>query len=134
MKPRWTILILTIASLVGCKPSTEKVYNEVMDIHDAAMAKMDEIYQLKADLKQQLDHADDMVLEEKERLESLVVRLDSASKGMMDWMHDFHPELDSLTDEAYLQYLQDQLAAVKKVKADIEESIQTAKDAAKAAN
>jgi hypothetical protein len=57
-----------------------------------------------------------------------IAKLDSADKGMMDWMHHFVMEQDTLTDEEYREYLEAELIKVKKVREDILQALKGANE------
>lgn len=103
------------------------LYNEVMEVHDAVMPGMDEIYRLKQSLRSRLDVAS---ADEKLRIEQVVQKLDSADDGMMDWMHKFQPLPDSLGEEKARAYLENEMTRIKKVKADMERAIELAREVA----
>jgi hypothetical protein len=100
-----------------------------MEIHDEVMPKMDDIYKLKEDLKKQLTNAPNMVDEKKKEIEALILELDSASESMMVWMRNFNPLPDSLGEEKARKYLEEQKKKVEKVKEDMLDAIEKAKNA-----
>jgi hypothetical protein len=102
--------------------------DEVDKIHDEAMEKMGEVRKLRNELKKTIENSSDLVEEKKKEIESKIAKLDSAYNGMMDWMHKFHPEVDTLDDEAYREYLEEQIEKAKKVKNDILEAIERARE------
>lgn len=104
------------------------LYEEVMKLHDEGMARMDEIYKLKKELTDKIASAPDLVEEKRKAIERKISSLDSASRGMMQWMRSFHPETDSLDDEGYRKYLESEMEKVKKVKDDIMDAIARAKE------
>lgn len=104
------------------------LYEEVMKLHDEGMARMDEIYRLKKELTDKIASTPDLVKEKRKEIEEKISKLDSASRGMMQWMRSFHPETDSLDDEGYRKYLESEMEKVKKVKDDIMDAIARAKE------
>lgn len=108
------------------------LYDRVMDLHDEVMPKMEDIYEIKGQLKERIANAPDMVQERKEKIESLILKLDAASKSMMDWMHDFDPLPDTADQEQARAYLEDQMEKIKKVKEEILLAIEEAKKEAEA--
>jgi len=104
------------------------LYEEVMKVHDEAMMKMDEIYKLQKELKDQIAAAPQLVEEKRKEIEAKISELDSARRGMMNWMHEFHPETDSLDEQAYREYLEVEMEKVKIVKDDILDAIARAKE------
>jgi hypothetical protein len=103
------------------------LYNEVMKIHDEVMPKMDDIYKLKEGLKSKIAAAPAMAEEEKKKIEATILKLDSASESMMEFMHTFKPLPDSLGEEQARDYLEIEMEKVKKVKEVILESIEEGK-------
>ena len=108
--------------------AAQVLLEEVDRIHNEAMEKMGEVRKLRDELKKTIENSSDLVEEKKKEIESKISRLDSAYNGMMDWMHKFHPEIDSLDEEAYREYLEEQMEKAKKVKNDILEAIERAKE------
>lgn len=104
-----------------------ELYDEVMKLHDEGMARMDEMYKLKEELKDQIASTPQLVEEKKKDIEAKILKLDSAQKGMMVWMRNFHPEIDSLDAEAYNKYLEAEMEKVQKVKDDIFDAIARAR-------
>ncbi len=104
----------------------QALYDEVMNVHDEVMPKMDDIYKLKEQLKKQIADAPDMVQERRKAVETAILRLDSASDGMMVWMRNFNPLPDSLGEEQARQYLEDERKKVTQVKEDMLEAIEEA--------
>jgi prefoldin subunit 5 len=101
---------------------------EVMKIHDEAMAKMDEIYKLKQDLKKQIEEAPAMAAEKKAEIEMTIAKLDSANDGMMNWMHQYKPIADSVFgEEKAREYLEGEIEKIKKVRQDMFDAIDKAK-------
>lgn len=93
------------------------LYNQVMDIHDEVMPKMEDLYNMKKDLEEKLkaNPGPDV----KADLESRLVEVDSASKMMMDWMHEFNPPADTADQEQTRAYLEAEMEKVKRVKETI---------------
>jgi hypothetical protein len=104
----------------------QKLYEEVMAVHDEVMPKMNDIYKLKEGLKKQIAETPDMAAAKKKEMESVIIQLDSASESMMVWMRNFDPIPDSLGVEKARQYLEEQKAAVEEVKEDMLDAIEEA--------
>lgn len=103
------------------------LYDQVMDIHDEVMPKMDDLYKLKGQLQEKIANSPDLVAEKKQQIESIILKLDGASKSMMDWMHEFDPLPDTADEEDARAYLEDQMEKVKKVKEEMISAIEEAK-------
>lgn len=135
------IMFTLVACNKGAQTTTEAatedspnqiLYDQVMDVHDEVMPKMDEIMKLKRELQEQIANTPDMVVERKQQLEKIISNLDSASNAMMDWMHKFNPLPDTADQEKARAYLESEMERVKSVKTLMLESIDMAKkDSAK---
>ncbi len=106
----------------------QALLDEVDKIHTEAMEKMGDVRKLREDLKKKIENSSDMVDEKKKEIEAKISDLDSAYNGMMDWMHKFNPEIDSLDKVAYREYLEEQIEKAKKVQSDIAEAIERARE------
>lgn len=103
-----------------------ELYDEVMRLHDEGMEKMDEIYTLKRELTKKIADTPRLVEEDRQELESRISQLDSASRAMMVWMREFHPENDTLDATGYRDYLESELRKVQKVRDDIFAAVERA--------
>ncbi|MBX2917468.1 MAG: hypothetical protein KF856_19530 [Cyclobacteriaceae bacterium] len=139
MKTVLSLVVITLL-LTGCEKhqsatsETDKsenpnqvLYDQVMDVHDEVMPKMDEIMKLKRSLQEQIANTPDMVIERKRQLEKMISNLDSASTAMMDWMHKFNPLPDSVDQELAREYLEGEMEKIRNVKTLMLESIDKAK-------
>ena len=105
---------LVAAAEKGELSAEQKAEEETLSLEIAALDK--EIEQLKR------------MEEKKKEIEATIAKLDSASEGMMTWMHEFKPEADSTaSEEKVREYLEREMERVKKVKEDILEAIEKAK-------
>lgn len=105
----------------------QALYDQVMDIHDEVMPKMEDMYKLKKDLQDKIANSPAMVEEQKKELEGMIANLDSASNAMMDWMHNFNPLPDSVDQEAAREYLENEMERIKKVRDQTNETLEKAK-------
>lgn len=106
----------------------QALYDQVMEVHDEVMPKMDDIMKLKRELQDKIANSPDMVVERKEQLEKVIANLDSASNAMMSWMHEFNPLPDSVDQEKAREYLESEMERIRKVKTLTLESIEKAKE------
>lgn len=118
----------TNQDVVSDESPNQSLYDQVMDVHNEVMPKMDEIMKLKRNLQDQIANAPDLVLERKEQLEHVIANLDSANNAMMTWMHEFNPPPDSVDQEKAREYLESEMERIRKVKTFMLESIQKAKE------
>lgn len=94
----------------------EALYNSVMDIHDEVMPRTQDLYNLKKKLQDQISANPGLSAEEKANLEKRIANLDSVDKMMMDWMHEFSPVADTVSQEVAREYLEGELEKIKKVR------------------
>jgi hypothetical protein len=135
------ILVLITAAVVACKPKSEQkteaseavetspneaLYNEVMKVHDEVMPKMNDIYKYQQQLKEKLK-APNLSVKEKEQINAVLGKLDSAGNGMMVWMRQFDPIPDSAGEEKARVYLEGEMEKVKRVREDIAQALEQAK-------
>lgn len=127
------LFIVVLGALISCGKSgkdttasdpveedaNQALYDQVMDIHDEVMPKMDDLYKLKKQLQDSIAKTPGMVEEAKKELELTIQQLDSASNSMMVWMRQFNPPTDSTSEEALREYLEAQLEMVKKMREDV---------------
>jgi hypothetical protein len=102
------------------------LYNEVMKIHDEVMPRLEDIYRKKESLKNQIANTPSMPEEKKKTIDAAIAKLDSASEGMMDWMHDFEPLPDSVGEEKAREYLESEMEKIKKVRSNILQALEEA--------
>jgi hypothetical protein len=94
----------------------QKLYNEVMKIHDEVMPKMDDIHRLRMSIREQIEKNPNLPKAERIKLDAMYAKLDSANEGMMVWMREFRPLPDSLGEEKATAYLQSEMKRVKVVR------------------
>lgn len=96
----------------------QALYDQVMDVHDEVMPKMNDLYKAKTALKTRLE-LPGVGETEKQEINSKIARIDSASESMMVWMRQFNPIPDSLGEDKARIYLEGELIKVKQVREDI---------------
>lgn len=116
------IILATSCSQKKAEEDTNKVlYNQVMDIHDEVMPSMDELYRLKKQLSEKIENSPELVDEKRQEIEQTILLIDSASKGMMRWMHEFKPE--EYKEVALTQYLESEMKRVQTVKETMQDAL-----------
>jgi hypothetical protein len=110
------IVILAIA-IVSCGDDTnKKLYNQVMDVHDEVMPKMEDLYNMKKELVAKLQDSTSVSMDERAEIQSRISHIDSVGDMMMDWMHGFNPPEESADKEQTKAYLESEMEKVQKVK------------------
>jgi len=105
------------------------LYDQVMDLHDEVMPKMQDLYTLKKDLQEKLNDKE-ITQDQKKELTQMVSALDSASGAMMDWMHNFQPLPDSADQEIAREYLENEMEKIRKVRDFTTETLDQARNLA----
>lgn len=143
MRSTFTLLLLVVLLTLGaCQKSGEDhdhaddieqsdnspnqaLYDEVMNIHDEVMPKMNDLYKAKTSLQTRLEMPG-LGENEKQDLQNKIARIDSASESMMVWMRQFNPIPDSVGEDKARAYLENELVKVKDVKDNILRALKTA--------
>ena len=108
--------------------ANQALYDQVMDIHDEVMPKMEDIYKMKIELLEKIANTPGMVEEKRKELEAIISNLDSTNNAMMDWMHNFNPVPDSVDQEKAREYLETEMERIKKVRDRTIEALGRAKE------
>ena len=106
----------------------QALYEQVMEIHDEVMPKMEDIYKIKSQLQEQIANSPDMVVGKREKIEKMIKELDSANNLMMDWMHQFNPLPDSADEQESRAYLESQMQKIRAVKEGMLLTLEMAKE------
>ncbi|MBK5280419.1 MAG: OmpA family protein [Bacteroidia bacterium] len=132
MKSHYKFLIFLFV-LSGCgKSGSEKpveenpnkaLYDQVMEVHDEIMPKMEVIYNLKESLEERIENTANIGKTRGQQLEQTILNLDSARGSMLHWMQNFEPLSDSLDQEKARDYLLTELERVKQIREFITENI-----------
>jgi hypothetical protein len=102
----------------------QTLYEEVMDIHDEVMPKMEDLHRKKIELLKKAKESG-VTEDQKKQYETTIARLDSASESMMVWMNEFNPIPDSVAgEEKAREYLENEMEKIKKVKENILQALQ----------
>ena len=112
------MVIVLIGTMTNCGEKERSLYDQVMDIHDEVMPKMNDIYKMRKSLKDSIANTPDMPEETKLKFEQNILRLDSAGNSMMGWMREFNPP-DQKDKEVFNKYMETELVKVKKMREDV---------------
>lgn len=134
MKKLILLLALPFAIVAGCQSGpTEaeqktELENHVMAVHDSAMANMGTIIKMRRNLQalsdtlatQQTDTATIT------KLQQSVTGLKAADEDMMNWMRNYKAP-DTLKHQQAMDYLQQELQKIEKVKVTMDSTIKAAR-------
>jgi hypothetical protein len=97
---------------------------EVLDVHDIAMPLMVDIYEAKRSLKEKAT-SPGLSTEQRSNMEKLIAELDVADKGMRVWMREFsNVKTTGVDEEQAIKSLNVEMEKIKKVKTDMEQSLE----------
>ena len=119
-----------LLSACGSSFDQQAAFDEVMDVHDAAMPKIGEVMNLKKQVLAKAESATDEAI--KAELNTLAEELGTAQEGMMVWMRSWsgafepHKNGETTIDEQKA-FFAAEMEKVTKVKDDIFNSIEKAK-------
>ena len=86
---------------------------QVMDVHDDAMAKMSQLYDLEINLKNTVDSLDKPELE---KTKTTISALQKANKDMMAWMGQYKDPKPEVEMDSVEKYFAEQMILIKEVK------------------
>jgi hypothetical protein len=108
--------------------SNQAMYDKVMDIHDEVMPKMDDLYNIKRTLQESITETTELPEDKRKEIELVIAEIEAANEGMMVWMREFDPPMDSASEEELRDYLEEQMVKVKKVREDILGALERGKE------
>lgn len=147
MKKAYLFIIISIAA-ISCTPPNNSVseteqepkaeeqirdelYQEVIEIHDIAMIKMQTIMNLKSLALKESDSlrelGDDSLVERIELLEKAQLDLEEANKSMMQWMRAFRSPIDTVSHNMVMDYLRSEQDKIANVSSQMDQAIEIAK-------
>ena len=112
------MVIVLIGTMANCGEKEKSLYDQVMDIHDEVMPKMNDIYKMRKSLQDSIAKTPDMPEKTKLKFQQSILRLDSAGNSMMSWMREFNPP-EAKDKEAFNKYMETELVKVKKMREDV---------------
>ncbi len=108
----------------------EKLKDSVFVVHDEVMPLLGEIHRLSRQLKKYSAANPSLDETTKQRISNLILQLEKADDGMMNWMQEFKKPADlrsSMQHEEIMAYLKTEAEKVAVVKTDILGSIEAGK-------
>ena len=102
-----------------------EMYENVIDIHNEVMPKMDDLYRYRQLAIERLDSLGEGADEEM-FLRGMIQNLEHAEEGMMQWMRQFEKPADTIAFELVIEYYQSEMDKVTVVKDSIVNGINRA--------
>lgn len=105
---------------IGCQEynqEQQKMWDQVMEVHDEIMPKMGDLHQLKKQLKKQ---------QKSPEITATISSIEQSQDAMMDWMREFKSmrQLSKLEHQAAIDYLKNEQIRVNDLKTLMLESIE----------
>lgn len=127
---RLFLIALTLTTtLIGCnqeKKMEDRLFKEVMDVHDEVMPEMGTLRKLAKGIQLKLDasEADTLQLDPsiKKEMENAISELKNANNSMMEWMHQFEQIEEGTPHGEVMKYLLNQKKLIDKVKEDMQKA------------
>ena len=104
----------------------QALYEEVMDIHDEVMPKMNDLHKAKTSIQTRLA-LPGVPESERQELQQKIAEIDSANEDMMVWMRQFEPVSDSVGEDSARAYLEKELVKIKKIRVNILRALESVK-------
>jgi len=119
----------TVLLIVGCKPNInperQKIYDEVMAIHDEVMPEMKTINTLERSLKKKIStigSQDSLIM-----MKATLKRLEEADQLMMNWMHELDVPSKDVPDDVAIAYLKKEKNKITSVSTKMKKAIESGK-------
>ena len=140
------IIFLISLAIISCSPKQKihsdeedlspsgKLYSEVIDIHDTLMPKIENIMIYKGKAKKKMAELDSLnkgdlkkdLVGQKMQLGLLLKSLTHADDAMMNWMHQFDPNMKNLSEDEKVKYLEEEKIKISKVKITMDSTLKVA--------
>jgi len=123
---KFSLILLSAFFIVACgskEADIEKLKSETIAIHDEVMPKMDDIMKLKKSLRNEMDST-----QSNEEIQQLIILLEEADKAMMNWMRNYDPRMENMTEEEKIEYLNEQKLSISEVSKKMNKSISEAEE------
>jgi hypothetical protein len=117
------LFVIIALSCESKEKEVEKLKSETIAIHDEVMPKMDDIMRLKKSLKTNQDSTS-----EGDIIQDLIIALEESDKAMMNWMRNYEPRMEGMTDDEKITYLKKQKASISEVSKEMNKSITEAEE------
>ena len=107
-----TAFLLLLSACTDTKKQEKDALNEVIKVHDEAMAKSEQAIENKMFLDSLVKSSKTIDTAQSRKISS---NLTTADKAMEDWMHQFNADYTGKAHEEIIQYLADQKKKVTEV-------------------
>ncbi|MBC5992363.1 hypothetical protein [Pontibacter cellulosilyticus] len=134
---KYILLIISLALAILCSCSQvqspeeqqETLEQNVLAVHDTAMAKMEDIFKLRKSLRTLRDTLETQTQPDSAILNNLqqhIQLLNRADEAMMGWMRQYKAPAADMPNEQAINYLQQEMVKIKKVQTLMDSTINAA--------
>jgi len=119
------ILLISFSCKHSENPERNKLYDEVMAIHDEVMPEMKTIHYLEKNLKKKIavvTNQDSLIM-----MKATLKRVEEAGEGMMDWMHELDVPGRKVPDADAIAYFKQEKLKITSVSTKMKKAIQSGK-------
>ena len=112
----------------GEEEGQQELYDEVMAVHDEVMPKMQDIMNLKEQIRGKIERLSQQTGTEAEveQLDQMINRLDEADEAMMNWMRNFKRDYEGMSEEEVINYLEEEKEKITEVRQEMLNTIEEA--------
>ncbi len=123
---------LLIYACQGKQPQQETLFREVIEVHDAVMPRMGELMQLQQTLIERIEKLQQDSTQNQDsiaHLTALKEDVQQADRSMMEWMRAFDSEMEGMSQDEKITYLQQEQKKVESLRDEINTAISHAQEA-----
>lgn len=103
----------------SCENAKDRLYKQVMAVHDEIMPKMGAIMKYKKQLNKKIDtlieEGNDANADKIAELTQAIADLDNSHEEMMNWMREFDNDFEGMVNEEVMEYLNNQKKKIENV-------------------
>ncbi len=111
---------------IATSEAREKLYKEVMKIHDDVMPKMSDINRAKRKLRDYIEIGSTLEDPVKSKINTIITELVIAERGMEDWMQTFRKPKGDTPEAEAIAYLNNEKAKISEVSDRMLKSLEAA--------
>ena len=119
MKSAIPLFLIVLLMFASCESAKDKLYNQVMAVHDEIMPKMGAIMKYKKQLNKKIDtlieEGNDANADKIAELTQAIADLDNSHEEMMNWMREFDNDFEGMVNEEVMEYLNNQKKKIENV-------------------
>ena len=119
MKSAIPLFLIVLLMFASCESAKDKLYKQVMAVHDEIMPKMGAIMKYKKQLNKKIDtlieEGNDANADKIAELTQAIADLDNSHEEMMNWMREFDNDFEGMVNEEVMEYLNNQKKKIENV-------------------